>query len=429
MSKQLNLIWLVTALFIIIPLYPKFPLSMVSGISVALRLEDFVILLIVLVWLIYQITSGFPVRKAVLAKPIAIYLSIGFASLASAFLLTKSITLSIGLLHAFRRVEYMSLFFIGFSFLTSRTQLFSLTRVIILVSVVVGLFGLGQQFLGFPVVTTNNTEFAKGLALKLGPGARINSTFAGHYDLAAFSALPLLLLLGLLTTSGKHKIILLALSVPIYWAMLLSASRVAFAAFFLVGFLQLVFLRKYLYLLPLLVLSFVSIFLSPQLSGRYRELILNQFKWSLVTPAYAAVDDEIADALKPPEKPEDRSLNIRLNVEWPRALRAFLTNPFLGTGFSSVGLATDNDYLRMLAETGLLGTLAFVSILYKILRSSISYLLSPPTTFPQLFVVCVTCFLVSIMLNAVFIDVFEASKIATVTWLVLGLSEKAKQLT
>ena len=35
-----------------------------------------------------------------------------------------------------------------------------------------------------------------------------------------------------------------------------------------------------------------------------------------------------------------RSGEIRFKVEWPRALRAFAKNPLLGTGYSSVTLAT-----------------------------------------------------------------------------------------
>jgi len=63
-----------------------------------------------------------------------------------------------------------------------------------------------------------------------------------------------------------------------------------------------------------------------------------------------------------------RSTDIRLKVEWPRAIKAFLKNPLLGTGYSSITLATDNDYLRMLGETGILGTLAFLAIILEITR-------------------------------------------------------------
>ena len=70
----------------------------------------------------------------------------------------------------------------------------------------------------------------------------------------------------------------------------------------------------------------------------------------------------------PPPVFEDRSTNIRLNVEWPRAIRAFSKNPLLGTGYSSISLATDNDYLRALGEVGFLGFISFSLIFVKLIE-------------------------------------------------------------
>src|SRR3989337_3998011 len=102
----------------------------------------------------------------------------------------------------------MSLFFVGYAWLKGLKQVNFLVRVVLMTSLLVAVYGLGQQFFGFPVVTTTNSEFSKGLALTLGQGARINSTFAGHYDLAAFSVFPLLLILSLLPVS-RHKPVLI----------------------------------------------------------------------------------------------------------------------------------------------------------------------------------------------------------------------------
>jgi len=120
---------------------------------------------------------------------------------------------------------------------------------------------------------------------------------------------------------------------------------------------------------------------------------------------------------------EDRSTNIRLNVEWPRAIRAFLKNPFLGTGYSSITLATDNDYLRMLGEVGMLGFVAFVLIFVRITQVLIKVF---PFTkdIKETDAVLLAGFvgaLPGIFLNAVFIDIFEASKFAILFWLMLGL--------
>jgi O-antigen ligase len=322
----------------------------------------------------------------------------------------------------------MLLFPVAYSLVSSISHIKFLSRIIILVSVLIGCYGLGQQFLKFPVISTSNSEFSKGLALSLGPGARINSTFAGHYDLAAFSLLPVLLLFGLIITQPKHRIFYVLCGVPVYWAMILSASRVTYAAFLIVSSGLILINRKIFWFVPLICIALVSFIISPQLAGRYRELIINHLKFTLLPSAYAAVDEDLPDALQPPPVPEDRSLNIRLQAEWPRAIRAWLKNPLLGSGLSSTGLATDNDYLRLLAETGFLGLISFAAVITRIYKHIYQYFLSPPQDFRQLFIVTCGLYLFGILLNALFIDVFEASKIAIITWLVLGVASKATKI-
>lgn len=411
-------------LIIFIPLYPKFPLVGIGGSFVSIRLEDFLIAAAVFLWTVHQFKTRFRDLHLPAVQSIILYLCVGLVSLISATFLTKSVDLKIGLLHEFRRVEYMSMFVIGLWAIKSKADIKFITRALLLVSLMVSLFGLGQQFLNFPVISTTNSEFAKGLAVTLGSGARINSTFAGHYDLAAFSILPILLCLGILAQSIdlKNRLAILFIGSLSYWTVLLSASRVTFAAIILTSGLFILIIRKFSWLPILLIIAAISIFISPQLFGRYKQLFAMQ------SVSAAPVDKQVLDALKPTLQPEDRSFSIRLNAEWPRAVRAFKINPILGTGFSSVGLAVDNDYLRLLAESGLLGLLAFGLIILRIFKTSLPYLRKQPHDLQSTFVIVVTLFLVGILANAIFIDVFEASKVAIITWLMLGLSEKVKTL-
>lgn len=412
--------YLVVLILLVVPLYPKFPLFGVAGTFVSVRLEDFVLAVIVGIWFLGSIKNRFADLKHPVSRAIILYLLVGLVSWFSAAFLTKTIDIKLGLLHLLRRVEYMSMFVVGFGLVKERLNLRFIINTILVVSLLVSLYGLGQKYLGFPVISTNNSEFSKGLALVLGPGARLNSTFAGHYDLAAFSILPILLVMGLLTLSVRHKWVLAIIGSLAYWVMLLSASRVTFAAIIITAGLFILVLRKYKWIGILVVVAIVSVMVSGQLMNRYLEFITSH--------AYAAVDTEIPDALKPAANPnEDRSLSIRLNAEWPRAWRGFIINPVLGTGFSSVGLAVDNDFLRILAETGILGLLAFGLILLRLAKTSLPFVLTKPTSVNQVFVVTAGFFLFGILLNAVFIDVFEASKVATITWLILGVGEYVKK--
>ena len=151
----------------------------------------------------------------------------------------------------------MAMFAVGFHALQNKQQLHFLIRAFLLIALIASIFGLGQQFLGWPVISTTNSEFSKGLALTLGAGARINSTFAGHYDLAAFSIFPLLLVIALLTLPQiRHKWLLIGIGSLAYWTMLLSASRVTFAAFYITTALFMLLIRKKLWLIPLILWVF-----------------------------------------------------------------------------------------------------------------------------------------------------------------------------
>lgn len=409
--------WLLLLLLFVVPLYPKFPLLGIGGTFVSIRIEDFVIGLVLLLCILSNIRNKFKIFKNPIGIAILLYWAVGFVSIFSGILLTKTSGVNLGLLHYLRRIEYMSMYFVGYWAISNIKQLGSLVKMMLVVGLLVAIYGLGQQFLSWPIISTTNSEFAKGLALTLGEGARINSTFAGHYDLAAFSLFPLLILLSVIISKNAHKWIMVIGGGLIYWVMLLSASRITFVSLILVSGLFLVRFKKWLYILILGVIAIGSIFVSPQLAGRYFNLITVVRAEERVTRDV----NTVPDALKPPEVAEDRSLNIRLKASWPKAIRALSKNPILGTGYSSVGLAVDNDYLRVLAETGILGFVALALVFIRLFKSWL-----PSKSH---FVWAIVCITTGLLLNAVFIDIFEASKIATVFWLIAGVTQRFRELT
>jgi len=415
------------SLLIIVIIYPKFPLIGVTGSFVSVRLEDILIATVFGFWTIKKITQKrFPL--APIHKSLLIYLGIAASATIAGILLTKTVMLQTGVLHWARRVEYMGLFWVAYDSLKEKLQINSILKTLLVISLAVSIFGLGQQFLKFPVISTTNSEFSKGLALDLGPGARINSTFAGHYDLAAFCVLPLMICLGLFFGQSKNKVIYLLVGGAIYWVMLLSASRVTFVATYVVACLYLVILKKRKWIVSLGILAILSILVSPQLAGRYRQLLINYLSVAPVIQTVHAqtsmpVDKQTPTALENVRQ-EDRSLNIRLEASWPKALRAVEKNPLFGTGLSSIGLAIDNDYLRLLGETGILGTVAFLLIFIRIYKSSLKVLKQNQQQSETIFSISILLFVLSLLMNAVFIDIFEASKIAIVLWILLGLQQK-----
>ena len=204
-----------------------------------------------------------------------VFLLVATVSSLSAILITKEVTPLLVLLHLFRRFEYISVFFLVY-FATKNT---SYRRYYLELAVLpffgVFLYGIAQIYLGAPVISTMDSESSKGMALTLRPGVTLNSTFAGHYDLAIYLAMILAFLTVLLTFAKKrtYQLGLLVGYIAIIWLFTQAGSRIAiFGLFFSVGLVCLL-RKKFALGALLLTIIIASIFTSPNLLRRLNNII------------------------------------------------------------------------------------------------------------------------------------------------------------
>jgi hypothetical protein len=233
------LLILATFLLAFIPLYPKIPLwSPIEQYIVRVRLEDFFILFTVLVWGVQVLRKK--VRwYSIMFWLVLAYAIIGALSVLSAIFIVHSVPmqfLHVGktVLHYFRYLEYFSLFFVLYSAIKTRKDVVRALTILTMTVVAITVYGYGQKFFYWPVYSTMNREFSKGIRLYLTEFARVQSTFGGHYDMAAYLVIMLPLLLALAYRASK-KWISTALHVSFWlgtWLLILSASRTPFAAYF-----------------------------------------------------------------------------------------------------------------------------------------------------------------------------------------------------
>lgn len=446
---------LLAILILFIPLYPKFPLANFSDTYVALRLDDIVIALIFLIWLIRQVKLRFPVfSKKITWLILAYFLAITTSTL-MAVLVYQTEPVNLLLLHLFRRFEYISLFFITLEAVNLKKDLLYPYLLLLLSVTGIAIYGYGQKYLQFPVISTMNEEFSKGQLLQMNIWTRISSTFAGHYDLAAYLSLVLIIIFGVMLIYKNIflRIFSLILFLIGFHLLVLTASRISIFAFWGGSFISLLLIRKYLWIIPISALVLLSMFQSVDLNKRLLAT-LPLFKirsaptsipqpTTIPTPVpttsiqpptgqvpvstpkpiptiirhgpveeYTPIDIDVGVA---------RSGEIRFNVEWPRAVTAFRKNPLTGTGLGSISLATDNDYLRLLGESGLLGLFTFfIPFLYLLKRSLGLLKIKKPGSQILLELVFVGV-LISAFTNAIFIDIFEASKVAYTLWIFVGI--------
>ena len=458
MFKNINIFRpLLAVLILFIPLYPKFPLLSVKGTYVAIRLDDIVVALAISIWFIYQLKHRFPIFKQKITWLFLVYFVAIFVSFINAALIYQTEAPKLLLLHLIRRFEYISLFFITLESVKSLYD-FKLVYFFSLISaILVSIYGYGQKYFGFPVISTMNSEFSKGQLLQMNIWTRISATFAGHYDLAAYLSVILIIILGvaLITKNKTIKIISLLSWLPIYQIFTLTASRVSTFAFLGGIVFTLFFLKKYWWIVPITGLVIFSIFNSTDLSQRLLATVpalKNQFFINKkqetnpiptitiitpipVTPIVTTIPVISTNIPTPtiirhqqepyPEVDADvgvaRSGEIRFNAEWPRAITAFKRNILVGSGLGSITLATDNDYLRNLGESGLFGFISFFIInLYFILKTLPLLFKKDRTSYNHLSIIFLGGLLTTLA-NAIFIDVFEASKTAYLFWIMMAL--------
>jgi len=456
MFKNLNPFRIILAVLILfIPLYPKFPLLSINGTYVAIRLDDIIVGLCFLCWLIYQVKNRFSFFKQKITPLFIAYFIAIIASTLNAVLVYQTTSPAILFLNAFRRFEYISLFFITIEGIKNIKDYLYPYLFLLLAIVGIAIYGYGQKYLQFPVVSTMNEEFSKGQLLQMNVWTRISSTFAGHYDLAAYLSLVLIIIGSIAIISKKNwlKIPSFILFLIGFHLLTLTASRVSIFAFWGAIILSFILIRRYLWIIPVSILVVFSIVNSKDLNQRLLATIpalkiqIDKQKTPTVapTPTLATVPTPVIAVITKPIKylsptptvfrhppvdevtPADldagvaRSGEIRFNVEWPRAITAFQKNPILGTGLGSITLATDNDYLRSLGETGVFGFLTFFVIFVYLFIKTIPLIIKRPTDLKSQLALIFFCVMICTWANAVFIDIFEASKVAYTIWIIMAL--------
>jgi len=438
----------IAAILLAIPLYPKFPFITIPGTYVSIRFEDFLLGIIVLIWFLTSFRKLLKLVKNKLVVSILIYLGVSLLSVVSAIFVTKTVVNYIALLHWVRRIEYFIPFILALLlFKKPQKGLLEFYLKVLMIAVFIAfIYAVGQRYFYWPVINTQNLEFSKGIALRWTPGSHINSTFAGHYDLASYLVvvLPIFITLFFVIKDKVSRIFLAATVILGLWLLVNTISRISIVSFLVGATLSLLMMKKYKAVVITLLISMLVFSTSSDLRARYTRIIdviyskivvikNVSFKTSLnvyaqeATPDPSSVRQRTSSANNNPTPVpvfEDRSTSIRLNVEWPRAIRAFLKNPFLGTGFSSITLATDNDYLRLLGEVGILGFISFLLIFINMINYVFVYLKKKNnlTTIERAFVAGFIGTIPSVLLNAFFIDIFEASKFAISYWLLFGIA-------
>lgn len=492
-----------------IPLYPKVPSIGISHVWVYIRLEDFLILLVSVIWFVQLLR-----KKVSLPRPegyaLVAYWIMGLSSLIYCLLFFASHLINffpqIAALEYLRRIEYMILFFAAYSSVKKPKDVILYLTSLGIAMALITLYGFGQKFYTvlwtlfpaffkqyqycFPAYLTGNEEFAKGIPLCLNNLSRIASTFGGNYDLSSYLVLFIPLFIALFIVVKRWKIRILIALLVIFSLELLNftSSRTAFIAYLIGVISMLIIWKKKFWIVPVLFVSIGVLFLFSTTTLQRFAKTIQQVQILQVQPGSS--QQEIQDIIKKsqqnqansqPQSPPpgtvtvgtgtrnefssgsssatsqvitnaelaslqqnistvsgsfllnkayalDVSLTTRFQAEWPRDWQAFLSSPIFGVGYSSLTLASDNDYLRALGETGLIGALSFffIFVIFGIFAWNVLKTVKEPLIKALLF--GLGGGVIGLLINGVLIDVFESSKVAESLWIFLGIGLGAAKL-
>lgn len=524
---------LVLLLMLFIPLYPKLPLIDVKNTWVYVRVEDFLVLFVLVAWFVMLVKKKVTL-KTPLTIPIMCFWIVGalvtIHGVVIIFPQIKDVFPNVALLEYLRHIEYLSLFFVAVAAVKSKNFVFASIWTVIVTLLGVIIYGFGQKYFSFPAYLTMNEEYAKGIPILISQQNRVSSTFAGHYDLAAYLVLiiPIVVSLFFGFKNIFVKIFLFIVSLFGLALMFLTVSRVSFFALSVALLVAFLFYKKkliFLFVPLILIVGAVFLYSKSSLLARFdntvkevdvlvdaatgtpvgqvrfvprsylseRTLLAEKDKVDTttesLTPLYKyPVSDHVPFALRkyllptkvaiidaiitstgetlpqgssyinlslspvtkrlpnffyeyPPGKATDSaaiqivqgdylvkkasaydlSFTTRFQGEWPKTLLAFTRNLLFGSGYGSVSLAVDNNYLRLLGETGLLGTFSFI-IIFIVLGVYIKKVLPEvESKVIRSFILGFSAGAIGLALNATLIDVFEASKVAFTLWLLVGI--------
>lgn len=438
--KYFWLDWLLVAVVGLVVLVPKFDLLAVPGTTTTIRFEDFAVAGLYVIWLGWLAwRRKWPQWSWVHVLMLVVVL-VGVLSTSWGMIAGHVTHPELGVLNVLRRIEYFGMFWVAFSWMRPE-RLKQYVGVLLGISLVVVIVAVLQFFGWLPMFST--WQGYSGQVLYFDQNfIFLISTFAGHYDLGGYLILmtPIAMAGLLLMRRVFLKLLLALLLAGYYFVLYFSYSRAAYVA--IMGEMVIFFVLVKMYWLSLLPalniarvgylymtgkfsrydydIAIVKTTPTPTVAAGHHVATVSATPVPHISPVHKltpaksiAISDDTAVTLDPGGA-------ARIDV-WKNAWNHFVHHPIFGTGYSSIGTGADNNYLRMVAETGLVGLVAFLAlvgyVIYYFFRSAMELMKG----WPRLFLLALVTGMVGLLAQAVLIDIFESSKVALLLWFLVGL--------
>ncbi len=446
-----NFEWIVLGLLCVLLLLPKIAFLDVPGTYVNVRIEDFLVLFVYVLWFIGILAGRLTITEVFQWRSIILFLVYGLViTLLGIWIWGTIDSPLLGVLHWARRVEYMTLYLIAAS-VTKRSHLVTYLQVLFIVSVLIWVYGILQWKNIVPGFHTLSKPGTMGTYDEI---SYVISTFGAHYDFGAFLIWSVMLSVWAYFSVHKpfYKILSIVAIAAFWWMSLLAFGRSAYLGLLIGMIVVFIFARNIFVVFPILELSNtirryfdgrfglyeyeVSINIAPLPTSDPSQAI-SPTPNAIVTLAPSAsgptsdtpsilekigngVSENISNFLGRFNVNLDPSGNIRL-VEWREALVNAKGHLLFGSGYYGNQLGADNDYLRHILEVGFIGLCIFGYVVFNFIRAAFKLFFRSKVTEEKYFYLACIGFIAGLLVEALFIDVFASSKIAFLFWFLMGL--------
>jgi len=361
------------------------------GRGFTLRLEDFLLIFIGLSWFARTAldkTAGL-FRHTPLNQPIAAYILACF--LATLWgKITGDVQGKAGFFFVLKYFEYMIVFFMVVNFVNSADQAKRLLFCLLLTCFIVSIYGLIQ--------IPGGGRVSAPFEGKVGEP----NTFGGY--LVFMGALAAALIDNL--KDLRVRLGLAALMIVLLISLLYTQSRASYLAVIPAYLTFSILSRRRFYLLAgLIVVLTLSPFVLPNVA---KERLVSTF-----------TQKEQKGQIKVGQLQLDTSVSARL-YSWSSGLRDWRAKPILGHGVTGYRFM-DAQYPRILVETGIIGMLAFLWLVYALFRVGISSWQNAQNNLKRGLSVGMIAGLVGLLVHALAANTFIIVRIMEPFWCLVGI--------
>lgn len=431
MARRFATFGLLAALFVL-PLYPKISLVGVSGTYIPVRFDDLVIALAAAVWIVaLAVSRRLPAAPRELTVAATLWLGVTFIALLVGGFVLQSIGVVQGAAFWAKPIEYLLLGLMTYDLVRNGWVpiRYVIATVLASAAIVIG-YGVAEHY-----------GLVPHLPGELVPPGGTTSTLGDVHELASYLGLIVVLAVCIFreVASRPARAALVLLGITAIYVLFTTGSRSEFVALFLV-LVGLAFWRPArrpaalaAFVMPLLFISPVVGYLLAVPATPVAHPGPVASPGTTIAPATGAPVAVTPSgpfynvAIRFVDASLAYSLGERFLHKWPAMVQQTMRSPIIGLGPSAATEAADGYYLRVFVESGILGVLVFVGLVFTVARSSLRAA-RRATGLAKSLAVAALAATVFIALVGVLIDTWVASRVMELFWPLIGLSLAAVAL-